>query len=107
MTRNDISNVGDPTKYTELNDLIKYIKKKEVCKQVIKSKMCRVLKHEGFKGTLVILKDCDRTVECLGTDPIFNFGVPALMCMQFHLIVRIADNIMIKMHNIRKITTVS
>ena len=107
MTWNELSNVGNPTKSTEINDLIKYIKKKEVRKQGIGSKARRTLTHQEFKETLVTLKDHARTVEGESTDPIWNYGVPASMCLQFHLIARIDDTMMLKMDSIRKSTTFS
>ena len=100
MTWNEISNVGNPTKCSELNDLIKYIKKKEVCKQGIGSKARRALTHEEFKDTLGTLKDHARTAEGASTNPVWNFGVPASLCFQFHLIARIDDTTMIKMENV-------
>ena len=102
MAWNEISNVGNPTRSAELNDLVKYIKKKEVRKQGVQSKARRALTHEEFKNTLQELKSYKRTSEGASTSPIWNYGMPASMCLQFHLIARIDDTMHIKFENVRK-----
>ena len=102
MAWNEISMVGNPTRSAELNDLIKYVKKKEVRKQGVTSKARRSLLHEEFRGTLAELKDYHRTQEGESTSPVWNFGMPAAMCLQFHVIARIDDTMHIRMENIQK-----
>ena len=102
MPWNEIASVGNPTRCTEINDLVKYIKKKEVRKQGVKSQARRALTHDEFKNTSELLKQSKRTSEGSSTDPIWNYGVPASMCVQFQMISRIDDTMMIKMENLRK-----
>ena len=102
MTWNEISNVGNPTRSAELNDLIKYIKKKEVRKQGVQSTARRALTHEEFKSTLEELKNHKKTTEGKSTSPIWNYGIPASMCLQFHVIARIDDTMHIRMENLRR-----
>ena len=107
MPWNEISGVGNPTRSAEINDLIKYIKKKEVQKQGVQSKARRALTHDEFKNTLLELKSYNRTTEGASTSPIWNYGIPASMCLQFHMIARIDDTMHIKFESVRKSTSFS
>ena len=107
MAWNEVSNIGNPTRCTELNDLVKYVKKKEVRKQGVSSKARRALTHEEFKATISTIKAHNRTQDGESTSVIWNYGVPASMCLQFHVISRIDDTMHIKMENLRKINTFS
>ena len=105
MAWNEISGVGNPTRSAELNNLIKYIKKKEVQKQGVTSQAQRALTHEEFKSTLVQLKAYKRTNKGESTAPIWNYGVPASMCLQFHVIAQKDDTMHIRMENLQKSTS--
>ena len=107
MAWNEVSNIGNPTRCTELNDLVKYVKKKEVRKQGVSSKARRALTHEEFKATISTIKAHNRTQDGESTSVIWNYGVPASMCLQFHVISRIDDTMHIKMENLRKSNTFS
>lgn len=102
MVWNVISNVGNPTRCAELNDLVKKMKKKEVRKQGVASQARRPLTHDEFQGSLKIVKEHKRTTDGASTEPIWNYGVPASMCLQLHMIARIDDTMYIRMENVRK-----
>jgi len=76
MALNELSNVGNPTRSAELNDLVKCIKKKNVRKQGISSKTRRALLNKEFKTTIFTVEDHKRTAEGASTKPIWNYGVP-------------------------------
>ena len=83
---NEIAKVGNPTRSAELNDLVKYIKKKEVRRQGVKSQERRPLAHNEFKATCTSLKEYKGTSDGDSTCPIWNYGIPAAMCIQFRMI---------------------
>ena len=107
MAWNELSNVGNPTRSAELNNLVKYIKKKEVRKQGVSSKARRALLHEEFKSTIATVQGHKRTSDGASTEPIWNYGVQASMCLQFHLIARIDDTMRVKMENFKRSATFS
>ena len=104
---NEISNVGNPTRSTELNDLIKKVKTSEVKKLGISSKARRALTHPEFVDTHGTLKRHKRTREGESTNAIWNYGCVASLNFQFHLIARIDDTMHVKMDNIRQSTSFS
>ena len=104
---NEISNVGNPTRSTELNDLIKKIKTSEVRKLGISSKARRALTHPEYVDTHGTLKKHKRTREGASTNAIWNYGCVASLNFQFHLIARIDDTMHVKMDNIRQSTSFS
>ena len=104
---NEISNVGNPTRSTELNDLIKKVKTSEVRKLGISSKARRALTHPEFVDTHGTLKRHKRTREGESTNAIWNYGCVASLNFQFHLIARIDDTMHVKMDNIRQSTSFS
>ena len=56
MSWNILTNVGNPTKSIEINDLIKAVKKKEVRKQGRASTVRRPLQHDEFQSMLGYLR---------------------------------------------------
>jgi len=102
MAWNEISNVGNPTRCTELNDLIKEIKKAEVRKLGVSSKARRSLVNAEYCDTMSKLKKYKRTVDGQPTNPIWNYGCVASLNFQFHLIARIDDTMNVKMENVRQ-----
>ena len=107
MAWNEISNVGNPTRSTELNELIKQVKKAEVRKQGIPSKARRALTHSEYVETHDVLKRHQRTVEGDSTNAIWNYGCVASLNFQFHLIARIDDTMHVKMENVKQSTSFS
>ena len=83
---NTISNSGNPTKSTNVNDLIKRVKKKEVRKQGVAPQSQRSMKEPEFR----VLRTIRQKMGNDG-DVITKLGIPALINYQFHLIARI-DN---------------
>ena len=63
MVWNEISNCGNPTRCTLINDMIKRVKKMEVRKQGVPSRARRPMTHEVYKATLVKLKEYQRNNE--------------------------------------------
>ena len=102
MVWNEISNVGNPTRSTLLNDHIKQVKKKEVRKQGVPSRARRPMTHEEFKGVHNTLREHDRNREREAMNPVWNFGCVAFMNFQFHMIARVDDSMQFKMENLRK-----
>jgi regulator of replication initiation timing len=92
MQWNALAGQGNPTKSSEVNDLIAKVKKCEVRRQGKKSSARRATKPEEYK----------RIIELLEENPgIFqNFCVPALIKFQFHMISRIDDASQFLMDNL-------
>jgi len=85
MAWNELSNVGNPTRSHQLNDLIKYVKKKEARKMGAAPKARRSITSTEYRAVIKILKSSD------DGDIIKKHGIPALMNFQFHMISRIDD----------------
>ena len=83
---NTISNSGNPTKSTNVNDLIKRVKKKEVRKQGVAPQSRRSMKEPEFRVLRMVLQKMDN-----GNEIVMKLGIPALINYQFHLIARIDD----------------
>jgi hypothetical protein len=90
MGWNEISRVGNPTKSTNLNDLIAYIKSKQVRRLGVPSQARRSIKAEEYCRVIEILKG-------EGNSPIWKYGIPAMMNFQFHMISRIDDATQVQM----------
>ncbi|KAL3763929.1 LOW QUALITY PROTEIN: hypothetical protein ACHAW5_008367 [Stephanodiscus triporus] len=75
-------NHGNPTKSTEVNDLIAFVKKKETRGQGKKSQADRPFEHSEFKQ---VLDTCHASVEA---DFDRKYRYPAMMKFMFHFIAR-------------------
>ena len=84
MQWNNISNVGNPTRSTAVNELIKKIKKFEVRRQGAPPKARRSYTKNEFAHTQNILKERG---ECINS----KYGIRALNNFQYHMIGRIDD----------------
>ena len=102
MVWNEISGVGNPTRCTQINDLIKRVKKMEVRKQGVPSRARRALTHEEYRATHVTLKNHGRNRDTDTMNIIWNFGCVAAQNFQFHTMARVDDSMNFKMENIRK-----
>ena len=91
---NEISNVGNPTKSAEVNDLVKRVTKKEARKEGAESKKRRPMNNEEYHSIIQILKSSKDATE--------KYGIPALMNYQFHLIARIDDTTQVQIGNLQK-----
>jgi len=80
-----LHNHGNPTKSTEVNDLIAFVKKKETRGQDKKSQADRPFGHSEFKQ---VLDTCHASVEA---DFDRKYRYPAMMKFMFHVIAR-GDN---------------
>ena len=94
MSWNEISQVGNPTKSTQLNDLIKLVKKYEVRKQGVPSQARRPFSSSEFEKIKEMLKSH-------GKDIIWLYGVPAQMNYQFHMIARADDTMNVLLDSIQ------
>ena len=63
MVWNEISGVGNPTRCTQINDLIKRLKKMEVRKQGVPSRSRCVLTHKEYQAIRVTLKIMVATIK--------------------------------------------
>ena len=97
MVWNEISNVGNPTRCTELNNLIKRVKKQEVRKQGVPSQARRALTHQEFVSTNETLKAYRQNPQNI----IWNYGCVASLNFQFHMIARIDNSMNVKMTNFK------
>ena len=79
------SQTGNPTKSTEINDLIKSVKTRQVRKQGKKSEARRPLEKEEYDSPLRILQTPFRH------NPFMKFYVPSFMAFQYNLIGRLDD----------------
>ena len=77
-----LHNHGNPTKSTEVNDLIAFVKKKETLGQGKKSQADRPFEHSKFKQ---VLDTCHASVEA---DFDRKYRYPAMMKFMFHFIAR-------------------
>ena len=77
-----LHNHGNPTKSTEVNDLIAFVKKKETRGQGKKSQADRPFEHSEFKQ---VLDTCHVSVEA---DFDRKYRYPAMMKFMFHFIAR-------------------
>ena len=80
-TWNEMTNVGNPTRSQEVNDVINRVKKFETRHQGAPSKTRRPLKEGEFRSMITELREND--------DIFIRFGVTALLAFQFHLIGRV------------------
>ena len=94
MVWNEVSRVDNPTKSTQLNDLIKLVKKYEVRRQGIPSQARRPFSSSEFQKIKQMLKSN-------GKDSIWLYGVPAQMNYQFHTIARADDTMNVLLENIQ------
>ena len=102
MVWNEISNCGNPTRCTLINDLIKRVKKMEVRKQGVPSRARRPMTHEEYKATLTELKEHQRNDANGSMNPIWNFGCVASLNFQLHMIARIDDSMNFRMSNFKR-----
>ena len=93
MPWNELSNVGNPTRCREINELIKFVQKKEVRRQGAPSHVRRSITEPEYNRVLELLKDKE--------DILCKYGIPALMNFQFHLIARIDCTTQVKMENLQ------
>ncbi|KAL7513414.1 hypothetical protein ACHAXN_010510, partial [Cyclotella atomus] len=77
-----LHNHGNPTKSTEVNDLISFVKKKETRGQGKKSQADRPFEHSEFKQ---VLDTCQASLEA---DFDRKYRYPAMMKFMFHFIAR-------------------
>ena len=99
ITWNSSRMEGNPTKSLEVNGLIKRVKKKEVRKQGADSMARRALTEKEYRMLQRIFKTENPPTRPLGM--IWEFGMPALLNYQFHLIARIDDTTQVTIDNIR------
>jgi hypothetical protein len=92
MQWNVISNVGNPTKSIEVNDLVKAVKKKEVRKLGKASSARRPLQHDEFQDVPAFPKGHD--------DPMKRFALPGFFIFRCNLIARIDDTSKFKFENL-------
>ena len=86
MQWNQLTNHGKPTRSQALNDLIKQVRRFEVRGQGAQSRARRPMREAEFRAAITELRSTD------GEDDIVaKYGVPALMCFQFHMIGRVDD----------------
>ena len=85
MALNSISQVGNPTRGIEVNELIKTVKKKEIRKQGKSSTARRAITHPEFLRMLDYLKAEDQ-------DDMRRYGMPSSFVFQYNLIARIDDS---------------
>ena len=71
MQWNELSNVGNPTKSSEINDLIKRVTRKEARKQGAASHRRRTMNTEEYNAIIRTLKESNNPTE--------KYGIPALM----------------------------
>ena len=81
MVWNELSNQGNPTRSTEINDLIKRVKKKEVRRQGRASQARRSMESREYNHTVTVLHNKENII-C-------RYGIPALMAFQFSMISRV------------------
>lgn len=79
----EITKRGNPTKSQGVNDMIKRVKRFETRRQGAPSKARRPLRDAEFRSLLDELRRHD--------DYVVKYGIPALLCFQFHLIGRLDD----------------
>jgi len=95
-------NEGNPTRSTEINDLIKRVKRKEVRKQGVAPKCRRAIMESEFRVLHRVLTTNRNECSLSTTNPILKpFGLPALLNFQFHLIARIDDTTQVLLSNLR------
>ena len=85
MTWDELTKRGNPTRSQELNDMIRKVKKFEVRGQGVESKARRPLKEAEFRRIIQELRRVDN-------DIIANYGIPALLAFQFHMLGRVDDS---------------
>ena len=90
-----MSNVGNPTKSIEVNDVIQKVMKKEVRKQGKASTARRPATHREFKEAQNILMN-----ESQPTDVVRCHGIPCMMRFQYNLIARIDDTAQFQRENL-------
>mmetsp|Transcript_26866 Transcript_26866/g.38107 ORF Transcript_26866/g.38107 Transcript_26866/m.38107 type:complete len:262 (+) Transcript_26866:298-1083(+) len=93
MPWNRLSNQGNPTKSTEILDLIKRVKKKEARKEGAPSHTRRPMSAREFRLSHNILANSNNNV--------YKFGIAALLNFQFHMIARIDDTTQVVLDHIR------
>jgi hypothetical protein len=85
--------LGNPTKSTEVNDLIKAVIRKETRREGKPSQARRPFEKEEF---LQVLRLCSEF-----RDPNIKYGIPCLIKFAFHLIARLDDSCEFKMKNFK------
>ena len=83
---NEVTKVGNPTRSALVNETIKRVKKCETRKQGAPSQARRPLSEAEFRTIISTLHDTDFN------DIIPKYGIPALLCFQFHMIGRLDDS---------------
>jgi hypothetical protein len=83
---------GNPTKSTDVNDLIKAVVKKEARQQGRKSQARRPFTQEEFIQLVTL---CSQF-----RDPNIKYGIPALLKFAFHMIARLDDSCEMKNENL-------
>ena len=92
MAWNELSNVGNPTRSSALNEFVKRIKKAEVRGVGAKSRARRALTNVEFREIMRLSRQ--------GKNIIWKYGVPAQMTYQFHLIARLDDTMHVERENL-------
>ena len=91
---NAISGVGNPTKSTEVNDLLKRMRKAEVRKLGAPPKACRPLEKAEFDQVVELLNATHRHYEG-------RFMVPTAIKFQFCMIARLHDTAQFKKEDLK------
>jgi hypothetical protein len=93
MAWNVISQVGNPTRSTEVNSLIKAVRKKEVRKQGKPSSADRAFEKNEFDEVINILES--------SPDAKRRYMYPAMFKFQFHFIARLDDTLHVRKDSIK------
>eukprot|EP00977_Amphora_coffeiformis_P006645 scaffold1442_cov123-Amphora_coffeaeformis.AAC.2 len=93
---NEVTKVGNPTRSALVNETIKRVKKYETRKQGAPSQARRPLSESEFRFIISTLHDTDFT------DIIPKYGIPALLCFQFHMIGRLDDSCKFLRENLKQ-----
>jgi len=83
MSWNEVTEMGNPTKSREMNDLIKRVKKEEIRKTGKKSSACRGLAHGEYLSVQEVLRGRNNDKE--------RYLVPCVMNLQYNMIARLDD----------------
>ena len=93
MQWNKLNGVENPTKSTEINKLIKSVKKLEVQKLGVVLKGRMPLTENEFWKIVKMQKESEQ-------GPTGEYGVPAQMCLQVHLIAKMDDSMTVLLENV-------
>jgi hypothetical protein len=83
MSWNEVTEMGNPTKSREMNDLIKRVKKEEIRKTGKKSSARRGLAHGEYLSVQEVLRGRNNDKE--------RYLVPCVMNLQYNMIARLDD----------------